>query len=276
MNILIYIIFLSFNLYPIGFDALNIPSNSMEMSLSGSGIAARYSGAINPSGNINQSSLIGFSANKWMVEINGNSFYYIDNGYQFTYSSFKVDDIELRNNIPSDTPLDIIESNLLSFGISKSFKIFKDFDFGIGTNFHYTQLFVDKFSTLTFDLGLQKPFLNNLRIGLLIKDIGINSLDIPTNYGTGISYYIENFKTEFLLDYLYSKHYNSGINFGLIQKIKMLTFNVGYSKFSNLRTTLSSGLKINLNKKYNFLYSVLSVENSNLGLAHYFGIEISL
>ena len=141
MNILIYIIFLSFNLYPIGFDALNIPSNSMEMSLSGSGIAARYSGAMNPSGNTNQSSLIGFSANKWMVEINGNSFYYIDNGYQFTYSSFKVDDIELRNDIPSDTPLDIIESNLLSFGISKSFKIFKDFDFGIGANFHYIQLF---------------------------------------------------------------------------------------------------------------------------------------
>ena len=41
--------------------------------------------------------------------------------------------------------------------------IFKDFDFGIGSNFHYTQLFVDKFSTLTLDLGLQKLFLNNLQ-----------------------------------------------------------------------------------------------------------------
>ena len=48
------------------------------------------------------------------------------------------------------------------------------------------------------------------------------------------------------------------------------------SKLSNLRTTHSSGLKINLNKKYNFLYSVLSIENTNLGLAHYFGSEISL
>ena len=154
MNILIYIIFLSFNLYPIGFDALNIPSNSMEISLSGSGIAAHHSGAINPSGNCNQPSLIGFSANRWVVEINGSSFYYINNGYQFTYSSFKVDDIELRNNIPSDDPLDIIESNLLSFGISKGYKVFRDFNFGVGANFHYTQLFIDKF--LFFECNLVK------------------------------------------------------------------------------------------------------------------------
>ena len=212
------------------------------------------------------------------MEIDGSSFYYIDNNYQFTYSSFKVDNIELRNDTPSDDPLDIIESNLLSFGISKSFNIFKDFNFGIGANFYYTQLFTDKFSTLTFDFGLQKPFSKNLQIGLLIKDIGTNSLDIPTNFGAGISYYIQNSKTEFLVDYIYSTHYQGGISYGLIQQywLDFLTFNIGYSKFSNLRTTLSSGIKINLNEKYNFLYSVLSVENSNLGLAHYFGIEISL
>lgn len=276
MNILIYIIFLSFSLYPIGFDALNIPSNSMEMSLSGTGIAARGNGVINPSGNYNQSPTIGFSANKWMVEIGGNSFYYINNDYQFTYSSLKVDDIELRNDIPSDEPLDIVESSFLSFGISKGYNIFNDLNLGIGAQFHYNQLFLDKFSTLTLDIGLQKPLLKNLQIGLLIKDIGSNSLDIPTSYGAGVSYYITNLKTELLVDYIYSNHYQSGISYGLIQEIKMITFNAGYSKFSNLRTTRSSGIKINLNKKYNFLYSLLSVQNSNLGLAHYFGIEISL
>ena len=276
MNIFIYIIFLSFSLYPIGFDALNIPSNSIEMSLSGTGIAARENGVINPSGNYNQSPVIGFSANKWMVEIGGNSFYYINNDYQFTYSSLKVDDIELRNDIPSDEPLDVIESSFLSFGVSKGYKILNDLNLGVGAQFNYNQLFLDKFSTLTFDVGLQKLFSKNLQIGFLIKNIGINSLDIPTSYGTGVSYYISNFKTEFLLDYTYSTYYESGISYGLIQKVKMLTFNVGYSKFSNLRTTISSGIKINLNKKYNFLYSLLSIEDSSLGFAHYFGFEISL
>ena len=277
MNILIYIFFLSFNLYPIGFDALNIPSNPIESSLSGAGIAAQNSLGTNPSCNYNHPSIIGFSANKWMVDINGSSFYYINNNdYQFTYSSFKVDDIELRNNIPSDEPLDIIESNLLSFGISKGYNFFKDLDFGVGANFYYTQLFVDEFSALTLDIGLQKNIFENFQVGVLIKDVGNNNLNIPTNYGTGVSYYIKNLRTEFLLDYVYSKHYQSGINFGLVQSIKMLTFNFGYSQFSNLRTTLSSGFKITLNQKYNLLYSLLSIQNSNLGIAHYFGIEISL
>ena len=144
-------------------------------------------------------------------------------------------------------------------------KEYQGYAFGVG---------IDRLAMLKYGINdLRAFFESDIR---WLKFYGFDPLDIPTNYGTGISYYIKNFKTEFLLDYLYSKHYNSGMNFGLIQKIKMLTFNIGYSKFSNLRTTLSSGLKINLNKKYNFLYSVLSVENSNLGLAHYFGIEISL
>ena len=56
IKILIYIIFLSFNLHAIGFDGLNIPSDSMDMSLSGSGIASQYFETTNPSSNIEESS----------------------------------------------------------------------------------------------------------------------------------------------------------------------------------------------------------------------------
>ena len=133
--------------------------------------------------------------------------------------------------------------------------------------------------------GIPFPLFHNNR---LIKDIS-NELDgliitggnfdiDPKLYGKESlgSRQLKNLRTEFLLDYVYSKHYKSGINFGLVQSIKMLTFNFGYSQFSNLRTTLSSGFKITLNQKYNLLYSLLSIQNSNLGIAHYFGIEISL
>jgi len=276
IKILIYIIFLSFNLHAIGFDALNIPSDSMDMSLSGSGIASQYFETTNPSSNIEESSKIGFSANKWIVDIKGNSFYYINNGYKLTYSNFKIDGIELRNNSPSDSPLDFIESNLLSIGLSKGYSFSKKIKFGVGIKYHYNQLFIDKSSALTFDLGMQNQLMNNFQIGILIKNLGLNNIDIPTTYGVGSSYYLKNTKTEFLADYIYSTHYSSGVNLGLIQSIKIVTLNIGYSKFSNLRTTLSSGFKINLNKKYNLLYSLLSIQNSNFGLAHYFGFEISL
>ena len=31
-----------------------------------------------------------------------------------------------------------------------------------------------------------------------------------------------------------------------------------------------------IKEKYKFIYSILSLENSNLGLSHYFGLEISI
>ena len=276
MKIIIYIILLSLNLYPIGLDALTIPSNSIKMSLSGAGIASQSSVGINPSANYNSSSTMGFSANRWLVDISGSSFYYINNGYYFNFYSFGVDDIEVRNEIPSDEPLDIIGSHFISFGLSKSYKILKDFNFGFGAQFSYSQLFIDKFSTLTFVIGIQKLFSKNFQLAVVAKNLGSSDLDIPSNYAIGGSYFILKSKTELLMDYKYSSHYKSGVSLGLIQSIKMLTFNFGYSKFSDLRTTFSSGIKINLNKKYNFLYSILSIEDSNLGFAHYFGIELSL
>ena len=106
--------------------------------------------------------------------------------------------------------------------------------------------------------------------------MAINNSDIPTNYGLGASYFIPQSQTEILLDYEYSSHYKDGIHVALIQSIKMFMFNIGYSKYCNLRTTISSGVNINLSKNYKFLYSILSIQDTNLGLAHYFGIEISI
>tara|TARA_B100001123_G_C15060643_1_gene927442 strand:- start:19 stop:849 length:831 start_codon:yes stop_codon:yes gene_type:complete len=276
MKLLIYIFIFSFNLFPIGFDALTIPSNSMKMSLSGSGVASRNAVGINPSANENISSTIGFSANKWIVDISGSSFYYTNNGYHFNYYSIGVDDIEVRNEIASDEPLDVIGANFFSFNFSKSFTTFTNLNFGFGAQINYNQIFIDKFSTITFDFGIQKLIINNFQLGLAVKNLGKSDHDLPTNYSLGTSYYMPKTKTELLIDYEYSSFYRGGINLGVIQNIKFLTLNFGYSKFSNLRSTLSSGIKVTLNKKYNFLYSILSIEDTNLGFAHYFGIELSL
>ena len=275
MNIIIYIIFLSFNLHAIGFDGLNIPSTPTQMALSGAGIASGSNILINPASDQNNSSSLGFSTNRWIQEISGNSLYYSTNGYQFIFSSIGTDDIELRDEIPSDEPLSLINSNLLSFKISRSFHIFKDNNIGVGANFNYTHLFTENSFKSTFDFGLQKPFFDNFKLGMLFKNLGANS-SIPTNYGVGVSYLIDKLMTEILFDYQYSNQYKDGIHLGIIQRVKMFTFNIGYSKHSNLRSTISSGFKVNLFKNYRFLYSILSLQNSNFGLAHYFGIELSL
>ena len=274
---IVYIIFFCFNLYPLGFDALYIPSNPTLMSLSGSGLASRAINSLNPASNISKDTYISFSNNRWTEDIKGNSFYYVINGFQFDYYGLGVDDIELRNDIPSDDPLDIIESHFLSFGVSKGYNIFEKFKVGFGVNFNYSQLFTDKLSALTLDFGVQKSLSDNFQLGMMIKNLTTH-IEVPKILGIGMSYYNLKTKSEMLLDFQYSKENNSGIGIhaGLIQPIKMFTFNLGYSKYSNARTTISSGVEIDIGNNYKFLYSILSLQETNLGLAHYFGIQFSL
>ena len=82
-------------------------------------------------------------------------------------------------------------------------------------------------------------------------------------------------KTEILFDYNYSSVHDNGLHLGVINKNKYLTLNFGYSLYES-RTTLSSGVDFIIKEKYKFIYSILSLESSNLGLSHYFGLEISI
>ena len=201
---LVYIIIFCFNLYPLGFDALYIPSNPTLMSLSGSGLASRAANSINPASNISKDTYISFSNNRWTEDIKGNSFYYVINGFQFDYYGLGADDIELRNDIPSDDPLDIIESHFLSFGVSKGHNISDGLNMGVGANFHYSQLFVDNFSAFSINIGLQKSFSDNIQLGMLIRNLTTHE-EVPKIFGIGMSYYISKLRTEMLLDIQYSK-----------------------------------------------------------------------
>ena len=79
-----------------------------------------------------------------------------------------------------------------------------------------------------------------------------------------------------MFDLEYSERYELGYSMGLIQSLSIFDISVGHSKFSDLRTTYSSGIKVKLKKKYNVIYSVLSIHESNFDLVHYLGIELSL
>ena len=274
MRIYIYIHIISFNLFAIGFDAVNIFTSPNDLSLSGSGVASKNSIYNNPAISSDDNSAVSFSTNKWIQNFSGNSFFYSKNKFRLSFNSIGVDDIKVYNETPSNSPLDIIGSHYLSFGLSKGFEI-NNFIVGIGSHFQYSQLFTEDLYALTFDIGMKKIFSDNFRIGFLAKNLTYDSPEIPNSYSVGISYHNPTINSELLVDYNYSSTYNGGLHVGLIQKIKILTINFGYSGYQ-ARTTLSSGLEININKNYKFLYSILSLQNSNLGLSHYFGIEISI
>ena len=270
----IYILIISFSLHAIGFDAVNIFNSPNDLALSGSGAASRNSIYNSPAISTGGNSIISFSANKWVQNFSGNSFIFYKDNFRLRFNSIGVEDIKVYDEIPSDSPLDIISSHYLSFGISKGFNL-KSFIFGLGVNFQYSQLFTEDLSEVTFDIGLKKILSDSFRIGLLAKNLSRTDSDTPNNYSLGCSFYNSKINSELLLDYNYSSSYKGGVHIGFIQKIKAITLNGGYSVYDS-RTTFSSGLEVNINKRYNFLYSILSLQDSNLGLSHYFGLEIAI
>ena len=273
----IYILIVLSTLHAIGFDAVNIFNSPNDLALSGTGVASRNliynSPAISsPSISKDSNSIISFSANKWIQNFSGNSFMFCKDDFRLRFNSIGVEDIKVYDDTPSDSPLDIISSHYLSLGISKGFNL-KSFVVGFGANFQYSQLFTEDLSEITFDVGLKKIFSDSFRAGVLAENLSNIDSDTPSNYGIGCSFYNSKINSEILLDYNYSSSYKGGMHIGLIQKIKTITLNGGYSTYDS-RTSLSSGLKVNINNKYNFQYSILSLQNSNLGLSHYFGLEI--
>ena len=279
MKIKIYLLVISFNLFAIGFDAIEIYTFPNDLSLSGAGVASRELLYGNPAIRQNENSTISFSSNKFNeYSSSGNSLLFSKKGYALSISSQKIDDIEIRDEIPLDNPLDIVALPFLSIGISKGIELENNLQLGVGVHYYYSDLWIEKDKEFTFDFGLKKIFLKNFQIGCMIKDVSINQSKIPINYIAGISYLNERYNTEVLLDYNYSNSYHNAVHVGVIQKIKILTLNFGYSSnlFDIYKTTISSGFKVNINNNYSFLYSFLSHLNTNLGPSHYFGVEISI
>ena len=261
-------------LFSIGFEAINIFNSPSDLALSGAGVASKDLIYNSPAIPKVSNPTISFSTNRWVQNFTGNSFAFSSGQFRFRFNSIGVEDINVYDDIPSHSPLDVISSHYLAFGLSKSYAL-GSYTLGVGSNFQYTQLFTDNKYAISFDLGLKKHISDKLRAGILIENLSSNNIDLPLNSSLGFSIYNKKIKTEILFDYNYSSVHDNGLHLGVINKNKYLTLNFGYSLYES-RTTLSSGVDFIIKEKYKFIYSILSLESSNLGLSHYFGLEISI
>ena len=268
------IIIILSSLFSIGFEAINIFNSPSDLALSGAGVASRELIYNSPAIPKVSSPNLSFSTNRWLQNFTGNSFTFSSGRYRFRFNSIGVDDINIYDDIPSESPLDVISSHYLAFGLSKSYTL-NNYILGVGSNIQYTQLFTENKFAISFDLGLKKNISDKLRAGILIENLSSDNIDLPLNSTVGLSIYSKKIQTEILFDYNYSTIHNNGLHLGVINKNKYLTLNFGYSLYES-RTTMSSGIKFIIKEKYKFIYSILSLENSNLGLSHYFGLEISI
>ena len=120
MKIVRYIIVLiALNaVFPIGLKALIVPQTAEMISLSSSGIAGNIDIGVNPASIVQDTSSISFSSNEWLGGLLGSKVSYtksIKNSYHyFSFEYLGIDDIELRDEQPSDLPDGYVKSNWIA------------------------------------------------------------------------------------------------------------------------------------------------------------------
>ena len=267
--IYIQILFFSF-IHAVGLKALVIPQNALTLSLSNTGVGDYLAAEINPASIYKIDQHLGFSKNNWYGELGGQkiSSLFSDNKY-FSFESLSVDDIELRDEIASDSPLGFFGAYWYSVDYSQSFQIpsLNSFSVGYRLKFNLSKMYDSSMYGVTADLGLIKKVKDNLSLGLVIKNFGKEyksnlNADTPLTIGLGVSYNVPVVRLNILSDIVYQDDIVLNkialkTSFPYVNLIFGSTQGDDYSDFS-------MGLIIDI-KKWSIIYGSLKHDNDLIG-----------
>lgn len=268
MLIKVLFILLSFNLsLCIGLKALVIPQSASLLSTSGTGIC--YSYEVNPALLFADNSSISLSKNSWLGGVSGQKISYIFNKRNYiSFESLSIDDIELRDEIATESPIGFFGAHWYAAEINKSYDLgFNNLTFGYKIKFNYSKLFSESMHGYSIDLGLNQNLNQNLNIGILLKNIGRefgSNLRVENNilFGVGVRYNLPNLKLILLSDYLIYDE-NNFLKFSAITDLPYLNFILGGTYSDNYKD-LSFGVKLDY-KKWELIFGNLNHNNAILG-----------
>lgn len=268
MLIKVLFILLSFNLsLCIGLKALVIPQSASLLSTSGTGIC--YSYEVNPALLFADNSSISLSKNSWLGGVSGQKISYIFNKRNYiSFESLSIDDIELRDEIATESPIGFFGAHWYAAEINKSYDLgFNNLTFGYKIKFNYSKLFSESMHGYSIDLGLNQNLNQNLNIGILLKNIGRefgSNLRVENNilFGVGVRYNLPNLKLILLSDYLIYDE-NNFLKFSAITDLSYLNFILGGTYSDNYKD-LSFGVKLDY-KKWELIFGNLNHNNAILG-----------
>ena len=268
MLIKVLFILLSFNLsLCIGLKALVIPQSASLLSTSGTGIC--YSYEVNPALLFADNSSISLSKNSWLGGVSGQKISYIFNKRNYiSFESLSIDDIELRDEIATESPIGFFGAHWYAAEINKSYDLgFNNLTFGYKIKFNYSKLFSESMHGYSIDLGLNQNLNQNLNIGILLKNIGRefgSNLRVENNilFGVGVRYNLPKLKLILLSDYLIYDE-NNFLKFSAITDLPYLNFILGGTYSDNYKD-LSFGVKLDY-KKWELIFGNLNHNNAILG-----------
>ena len=266
----IFIICFIFNVvFGVGLKALIIPQSALTLASSNTGIAHNINVDINPASLSYLNPYMGFSKNNWFGDLEGQKISILKNHSYISFESLSINDIELRDEIATETPIGFFGAHWYATEINKSydFPFNKEFTFGYKVKLNYSKLFTESMHGYSIDLGFNNKIKENLNIGLLIKNLGheySNNLRVDNNIllGVGVSYNIPDLKLILLSDYLIYDEKNF-LKFSTITTLPYLNFIIG-GTYSDSYKDLSFGVKLDY-KKWAVIFGNLSHNNPVLG-----------
>ena len=146
----ILFILISFNLsICIGLKALIIPQSASMLSTSGGGIC--YNQELNPALISVDNSYISLSENLWLGGVSGQKIsYYFNNHHYISFENLSINDIELRNEVASESPIGFFGASWYALEMNKSFDVlFENLSFGYKVKFNYSKLFSESMHRLS-------------------------------------------------------------------------------------------------------------------------------
>jgi len=259
-------IFLNF-LHPIGLRALVIPQTASLLSQSGAGIS--NSSLVNPALLLNENNHVSFSRNSWLGGIVGQKISLLSkNKIYISFETLSVTDIELRDEIASDSPIGLFGAYWYALEFNKAMFIADDFNLGYKVKINFSKLYTETMKGYTIDLGANKLINKNLSIGFIIKNFGeeyssnLNVHNTPT-YGLGLNYNIDDYRLILISDLL-NQNSENVLKFAIQTNLPLgINFIFGTTYSENYKD-FSVGIKLDL-VGWSLIYGNLNHNNPILG-----------
>lgn len=266
----------------IGLKALVIPNNATMIAISGSGVSDYIDININPASIHKLSSQVSFSNNQWFGDLQGNKISYLwsKNNYKnfISFESLGLDDIELRDEVPSDNPIGYTEAKWMAVDYVNTMPLDlmlpnSNIDLGYKLKFNYSKLHTNRYYGYSLDLGMIKQF-DNINIGATIKNIGKENMG--SSYETINPRYTLGVSTNIPFSNKNQQYNNWKLYADLVYEDKQMIYKVASkvqfsfielmlgSSYSDNYQDFSYGLSFHFND-WSIIYGSLNHENPILG-----------
>jgi len=276
--------------FAIGLRALIIPQNAILLATSSTGIAYNFN--LNPANLYQENNFFSFSSNNWLVDIKGQKvsmLYNTNNGKNPSYLSMESltdDNIELRGEIPNDTPLGYLGAYwyAVEFGQTLDLKQLNNninFEFGYKIKINYSKLYTSSMYGYSIDLGMNKQINEYNSIGLVVKNLGkefSSSIDVEdniflnkgTSYGIGLISHIPKIYISLITD-VYLQDSTVLKKISIKTELPFFNIYIGQSK-SKTYKDIGWGFSVDLS---NWMLSYGTIKNDNSALGNPSSIELT-